>query len=43
MDDRLKLGWRGFEQAERQLLDEIQKNGDPLVPLSKSPAMGVCH
>jgi hypothetical protein len=34
MDDRLRLGWRGFEQAERQLLDEIQKNGDPLVPLA---------
>jgi hypothetical protein len=34
MDDRLKLGWRGFEQAERQLLDEIQKSGDPLVPLA---------
>jgi len=34
MDDQLKLGWQGFEQAERQLLDEIQKNGDPLVPLA---------
>src|SRR5215218_8443754 len=34
MDNRLKLGWQGFEQAERQLLDEIQKNGDPLVPLA---------
>jgi hypothetical protein len=34
MDDRLRLGWRGFEQAERELLDEIQKNGDPLVPLA---------
>ena len=28
------LGWRGFEQAEHQLIDEIQKNGDPLVPLA---------
>jgi hypothetical protein len=34
MDDRLKLGWRGFEQAERQFIDELQKNGDPLVPLA---------
>jgi hypothetical protein len=34
MDEQLKLGWRGFEQAEQQLLDEIQKNGDPLVPLA---------
>lgn len=33
MDDQLKLGRRGFDQAERQLLEEIQKNGDPLVPL----------
>jgi hypothetical protein len=33
MDDRLTLGWRGFDQAERQLLNEIQKNGDPLVSL----------
>jgi hypothetical protein len=34
MDEQLRLGWRGFEQAERQLLEEIQKNGDPLVPLA---------
>jgi hypothetical protein len=34
MDEQLKLGWKGFEQAERQLLEEIQKNGDPLVPLA---------
>jgi hypothetical protein len=33
MDDQLKLGWRGFDQAEQQLLNEIRKNGDPLVPL----------
>ncbi len=30
----MKLGWRGFDQAERQLLDEIQESGDPLVPLA---------
>jgi hypothetical protein len=34
MDDRPKLGWQGFEQAERQLLDEIQNDGNPLVPLA---------
>jgi hypothetical protein len=34
MDDRLMLGWRGFEQAEHQLIDEIRKNEDPLVPLA---------
>lgn len=33
MDERLELGWRGFEQAERQLREEIQNNDDPLVPL----------
>jgi hypothetical protein len=33
MNDELKLGWRGLDQAERQLLDEIQRNGDPLVPI----------
>jgi hypothetical protein len=33
MDERLKLGWRGFEQAEQQLREEIHNNEDPLVPL----------
>ncbi|SRR6266571_1644835 len=33
MDERLQLGWRGFEQAERQLHEGIQNNEDPLVPL----------
>src|SRR6266542_476341 len=33
MDERLQLGWRGFEQAERQLREGIQNNEDPLVPL----------
>ena len=34
MDEQLKLGWKGFEQAEQQLLEEIQTNGNPLVPLA---------
>ena len=33
MDERLRLGWRGFEQAERQLQEGLRNNEDPLVPL----------
>jgi hypothetical protein len=33
MDDQLRLGWRGFDKAERELLDEVRSNGDSLVPL----------